>query len=146
MAVLCRGMRAVDARVLAADAVELQLSVHDSGIGIPVAKQQGIFDAFTQADSSTTREFGGTGLGLTICARLVQLMGGRIWVESQAGQGSCFHFTVHVQALAAQRPAPPTPSAVLQPPVPASAQRLARLLVDDAHADVRRQCGFLPSA
>ncbi len=121
----------VDARVLAADAVELQLSVHDSGIGIPVAKQQGIFDAFTQADSSTTREFGGTGLGLTICARLVQLMGGRIWVESQAGQGSCFHFTVHVQALAAQRPAPPTPSAVLQPPVPASAQRLKILLVED---------------
>ena len=72
---------------------ELHFSVRDTGIGIPWDKQQFIFEAFAQVDSSTTRRFGGTGLGLTISARLVSMMHGRIWVESELGKGSTFHFT-----------------------------------------------------
>jgi PAS domain S-box-containing protein len=76
------------------DAVtSLHFSVQDTGIGIPGEKLARIFDAFTQADGSTTRRFGGTGLGLTISHKLVQMMGGRIWVESALSQGSTFHFT-----------------------------------------------------
>ncbi len=75
-------------------AVLLQISVRDTGIGIAADQQQRIFDAFSQADSGITRRYGGTGLGLTICARLVELMGGRIGVRSAPGQGSEFHFTL----------------------------------------------------
>ena len=79
---------------LAESHVDLHFIVSDTGVGIPVEKQQQIFEAFSQADSSTTRRYGGTGLGLTISMQLIKLMGGDLWVESEAGQGSEFHFTV----------------------------------------------------
>jgi CheY-like chemotaxis protein len=90
--------------------VELHIRVRDTGIGVPQEKQELIFDAFSQVDGSTTREYGGTGLGLTISARLVAAMHGRIWVESSLGQGSCFHFTARlgVSRESAQDPATET--------------------------------------
>lgn len=81
------------------DQLELQFVVSDSGIGIPADRLESIFKPFSQAEASTTRNYGGTGLGLSICERLVHLMGGRIWVESEVGCGSTFFFTI----LAASR-------------------------------------------
>ena len=72
----------------------LHFAVRDTGIGIAPDRLATIFDSFTQADSSTTRKYGGTGLGLTITRRIVELLGGRLWVESMIGVGSCFHFTL----------------------------------------------------
>ncbi len=77
-----------------AEGISLQFTVKDTGIGIAKDKQQIIFDAFAQADGSMTRKFGGTGLGLSISRQFTELMGGRIWVESEANQGSQFHFTI----------------------------------------------------
>jgi PAS domain S-box-containing protein len=104
--------------------VELHFRVRDTGIGIPDDKQSMIFDAFTQADSSSTRLYGGTGLGLAITARLVGLMGGSIWVESELRKGSVFHFTIRFgfAESAAESVLPPDPGAI---------QGLPVLVVDD---------------
>jgi two-component system sensor histidine kinase/response regulator len=82
--------------------IELHFAVRDTGIGVPREKQQLILEAFAQADGSSRRKYGGTGLGLTISTRLVAAMGGRIWLESEPGQGSAFHFTVKCE-IPAQR-------------------------------------------
>jgi PAS domain S-box-containing protein len=79
--------------------VEMHFSVRDSGIGIPLEAQGRLFQSFTQVDASTTRRFGGTGLGLVISRRLAELMGGRMWVESEPGRGSTFSFTIHAEGL-----------------------------------------------
>ena len=81
------------------DQMLLHFLVRDTGVGIPLEKQHFIFEAFNQADCSTTRQFGGTGLGLTISAQLVAIMKGEIWVNSVPGEGSCFHFTIGVGSL-----------------------------------------------
>ncbi|HUR21518.1 MAG TPA: response regulator [Vicinamibacterales bacterium] len=87
----------------------VHFAVSDTGIGIPLDMQASVFDAFTQADSSTTRRFGGTGLGLTIASQLAELMGGRIWVESKPAVGSTFHVTLPFDVVAAPAPAVEAP-------------------------------------
>ena len=103
----------------------IYLAVKDSGIGISPEKQELIFEAFSQEDSSTTRRFGGTGLGLSISSRLVELMNGRIWVDSQPGQGSCFQIEIDLQE---------SPTATEAVPISFNAPALAgktALIVDD---------------
>ncbi|WP_438016285.1 response regulator [Sorangium sp. So ce315] len=112
------------------DIVVLHVRVIDTGIGIAPDKQRLVFDAFAQADGSTTRKYGGTGLGLTICARLVEMMGGKIWIESEFGKGSTFHFTLQLRALeAAVRSR--------RPQVPRDLQG-TRVLIADDNATTRR--------
>src|SRR5208337_260543 len=94
-----RGEVAVRAQFEAFEGREylLRFTVADTGIGIPSEKQELIFEPFSQADSTTTRKYGGTGLGLTISTRLVEMMGGKMWVESEMGRGTQFHFTLRLQ-------------------------------------------------
>ena len=109
---------------------QLRFTVKDTGIGIPPEKQAAIFEAFQQADGSMTRKYGGTGLGLTISSRLVEIMGGRIWVESVVGEGSRFHFTANfkVQKSAVRTVVPRDPETL----------RDMRVLVVDDNATNRQ--------
>jgi PAS domain S-box-containing protein len=102
----------------------LQFSVRDTGIGISAAKQKLIFEPFSQGDSSTTRTHGGTGLGLSICGRLTEVMGGRVWLESEVGRGSTFYFTVRFGL-------PQQPTTWAPREEPATLKGLPVLVVDD---------------
>jgi len=84
----------------------LHFSVRDTGVGIPLDKQHRLFKSFQQVDASTTRHYGGTGLGLAICRRLAEMMGGKVWVESDLGKGSTFHFTVLAKSSISAMPPP----------------------------------------
>jgi signal transduction histidine kinase/ActR/RegA family two-component response regulator len=110
---------------MAGETLLLHFSVTDTGAGIPPDKQKIIFDAFSQGDSSITRRFGGTGLGLTICRDLVLLMGGRIWVESEPGRGTTFHFTARLGRSTG--PARREPAALPEPQ--SSGSRPLRILI-----------------
>ena len=104
--------------------VELQFSVADTGVGIPPEQQEAIFEAFAQADGSMTRKHGGAGLGLAISRQLVEMMEGRIWVESEPGKGSTFHFTTMFDLQ-------PITEAVQRPPGPVELTGMRVLVVDD---------------
>jgi len=114
----------VSAEPLGDGAHDLHFAIRDTGIGIPHEQMGRLFRAFSQVDSSTTRKYGGTGLGLSICRSLVQLMGGRIWVESEAGHGSVFHFTIRGE-VAQDSPALPPVG------VPPALHGRSLLIVDD---------------
>lgn len=120
----------VAAESVAEGETELHFSVADTGIGIPAEKQSAIFEAFTQVDGSTMRNYGGTGLGLAIATRLVGQMRGRIWVESNIGQGTTFHFTIWLGTKTT-----PVPSTVQIDP--AKLDGLRALIVDDNEVNRR---------
>jgi two-component system, sensor histidine kinase and response regulator len=121
---------AVKAEAVRPDGVVMHVSVKDTGVGIPLSRQESIFEPFTQVDGSVTRTFGGTGLGLTISSQLVRLMGGRLSVESEPGMGSNFHFTANF-ALAEQPPE-------VAPLRDVASLRDLRVLVVDDNATNRR--------
>ncbi|HET9322205.1 MAG TPA: ATP-binding protein, partial [Bryobacteraceae bacterium] len=114
--------------------VALQFLVRDTGVGIPAEKQRSIFEAFEQADSSTTREYGGTGLGLAIASKIVGMMGGRMWVESQPGHGSSFFWTARFARPALEEAGPPER---LERPEPRQAHVTLQILLAEDH-DVSR--------
>jgi PAS domain S-box-containing protein len=114
----------------------LRFTVSDTGIGIPKEKQASIFESFSQADTSTTRKYGGAGLGLTISAQLVSMMGGKIWVESELGRGSEFHFTLRLAVADARGTEP-----VMAPPP--ELRDVKTLVVDDNHTNRRILAGML---
>jgi two-component system sensor histidine kinase/response regulator len=118
------------------DSVRLHFAIKDTGVGIAADKQSTIFEAFSQADGSMARKYGGTGLGLTICTRLVGMMDGRIWVESEAGKGSTFHFII---SLGVQQGGAARPSALN----PAQLRELHALIVDDNFTNRRVLHGML---
>src|SRR6267143_686436 len=118
------------------EAVSLHFAIKDTGVGIPADKQQKIFEAFSQADGSMARKYGGTGLGLTICTKLVEMMNGRIWVESEMGKGSTFHFTASLGV----QDKPFLRSAPLQPE---QLRDLHALIVDDNYTNRRVLHGML---
>jgi two-component system sensor histidine kinase/response regulator len=115
----------------------LHFIVSDTGVGIPTEKLESIFESFSQADSSTTREYGGTGLGLTISRRLVQLMDGRLWAESTLGKGSHFHFTVRLTESRTPSPVKSSASA------PSDLDGIRVLIVDDNRTNRRILEGIL---
>ena len=117
--------------------VTLHIEVQDTGIGIPAHQQAHIFEPFQQADGSTTRKYGGTGLGLSISSRLVEGMGGRLWVDSHEGRGSAFHFTVRV-GIAAAAAGRAALAAASRPSVP-----LRILLAEDNRVNQRLAVGLL---
>ncbi|HZX30089.1 MAG TPA: ATP-binding protein [Rhodocyclaceae bacterium] len=127
--------------------LELHFSVSDQGIGISPEEQEQLFLPFSQADTSTTRRYGGTGLGLAICRRLIDLMGGRIWVESVPGKGSTFHFTVAFDITDA--PPAPDPARGLQAAsrdVVAGLQGADILVVEDTELNQEVMCDLLKQA
>ncbi|WP_224963430.1 PAS domain S-box protein [Geomonas subterranea] len=126
-----KGKVEVDVALLALEegCATLRFSVTDTGIGMGAKQREGVFKPFTQADTSTTRRYGGTGLGLAICQELVQLMGGRIWVESEPGRGSTFSFMARFRRLEPGQAAPPEPPAHDSPPEGLAGVRV--LLVED---------------
>ena len=133
-----------------AQSVELEFRVRDSGIGLTPGQIEGLFAAFTQVDTSTTRKFGGTGLGLVIAKRLVELMGGRIWVESEAGAGSSFCFTARFGRGEASQAVTMTQAAKVELAGARALLRGARILVAEDNSfnqqvieELLLQCGVV---
>ena len=129
---------------------ELRFTIADTGIGIPADRLDRLFQSFSQVDASTTRKYGGTGLGLAICRRLVEMLGGRIWVETDPGKGSRFSFTIHARA-GSDLPAIPQTDRRIDGAQPALTGRRV-LIVDDhtaSRGSLERQTevwGLVPSA